>query len=294
VSKALCFVLVFNAALSASAIAGAQRIVSVGGSLTEIIYLLGEERQLVAVDTTSLFPEAALRLPKVGYARQLSSEGVLALRPTLVLATNDAGPSNALDQIRGAGVRIEITTAEHSFEALCNKMRVVSAALGRREAGRVLEEKLVSDMADATRWVGMQPTKPRILFILSHSGTAQVSGEGTSADAMIRLAGGINAVSGFRGYKPLTAEAAVSANPDVIVTTTQGINAIGGVEKLLAQPGLSLTTAGRVGRVVDLEAMFLLGFGPRLPSAVRELASKVREPAASGPSTSHKVVSVRS
>jgi iron complex transport system substrate-binding protein len=265
-------------ALFSARAANAQRIVSVGGSLTEIVYALGAEKQLVAVDTTSLFPEAALKLPKVGYARQLSSEGVLALRPTLILATNEAGPPNALDQIRAAGVKIESTSAEHSFDELRNKVRVVATAVGMSEAGRALDAKLASDMTEATRWIAAQPTKPRVLFILSHSGAAQVSGEGTAADAMIKLAGGVNAVSGFKGYKPLTAEAVIAADPDVVLTTTQGVNAIGGIDKLLSQPGLGLTTAGKTRRVVDLEALYLLGFGPRLPQAVRELAKRIREP----------------
>jgi iron complex transport system substrate-binding protein len=268
----------FALAMLGVANANPARVVSVGGSLTEIVYALGAEKQLVAVDTTSLYPEAALRLPKVGYARQLSSEGVLALRPTLIIATNEAGPPNALEQIRAAGVKIESTSAEHSFDELRNKVKIVATALGQVEAGRALDAKLAGDMAEVTHWIASQPSRPRVLFILSHSGAAQVSGEGTAADAMIKLAGGVNAISGFRGYKPLTAEAAIGANPDVILATTQGIGAVGGVDKLLAQPGLGLTTAGKARRVIDMEALYLLGFGPRLPQAVRDLAARIREP----------------
>jgi iron complex transport system substrate-binding protein len=285
-------VIVFGLVLLGAASAQTPRIVSIGGSLTEIVYALGAEKQLVAVDTTSLYPEAALKLPKVGYARQLSAEGVLALRPTLILATNEAGPPNALEQIRATGVKIESTSAEHSFDELRNKVKVVAAAVGMPDAGRAFDAKLAADMAEASRWIAAQPTKPRVLFILSHSGSAQVSGDGTAAEAIIKMAGGVNAVSGFKGYKPLTAEAAISANPDVILTTTQGVAAIGGVDKLLAQPGLGLTAAGKARRVIDMEALYLLGFGPRLPQAVRELAKRMREQQAAAVTTARTAQTV--
>jgi iron complex transport system substrate-binding protein len=254
----------------------APRIVSVGGALTEIIYALGAEKQLVAVDTTSLFPEAAQRLPKVGYMRQLSAEGVLSMRPTLVLATSEAGPPNVLTQFREAKVNLEIVSADHSIAELRNKVRAVSKAVGKESEGIVLVQKIVRDLDAATTWVTQKNTKPRVLFILSHSGSPQVSGSDTAADAVIKLAGGVNVMSGFKGYKPLTIEAAIGAVPDVILTTTQGLTAIGGVEKMLAQPGLALTPAGKSRRVVDLDALYLLGFGPRLPQAVRETAERIR------------------
>ncbi len=252
------------------------RIVSVGGALTEIIYALGAEKQLVAVDTTSLFPDAAQRLPKVGYMRQLSAEGVLSMRPTLVIATSEAGPPNVLTQFREAQVNLEIVSADHSVTELRNKIRAVSKAVGKESEGIALEQKIVRELETAANWATQQNTKPRVLFILSHSGSPQVSGSDTAADAIIKLAGGVNVMSNFKGYKPLTIEAAISAAPDVILTTTQGLTAIGGVEKMLAQPGLALTPAGKSKRIVDLEALYLLGFGPRLPQAVRETAERIR------------------
>jgi len=254
----------------------APRVVSVGGALTEIVYALGGEQTLVAVDTTSLFPEAALRLPKVGYMRQLSAEGVLSVRPTVVLATTEAGPANVLTQLRDAKVNIQTVSADHSFAELRNKVRVVAAALGREGAGKTLEAKLAQDMQDAESYVARQRSKPRVLFILSHSGTPQVAGEGTAADAFIRMTGAVNALAGVQGYKPMTTEAVVAAQPDVILTTTQGVTAIGGIDKLWEQPGLGLTAAGKQKRAVAMDALYLLGFGPRLPMAVREAAARLR------------------
>ena len=262
--------------------APASRIVSVGGALTEIVYALGAEKQLVAVDTTSLHPPAALQLPKVGYARQLSAEGVLSMKPSVVLATTEAGPANVMTQLRDAKVQLEVVSADHSFSELRAKVHAVAKAVGREVEGQAFDAKLVKEMDDAQLWVAKQPSKPRVLFILSHTGSPQVSGEGTAADAFIKLIGGVNVMTSFRGYKPLTVEGAVAAQPDVILTTSQGITAVGGVDKLISQPGLALTPAGKAKRVVAMDALYLLGFGPRLPQAVREAAERVRENKAAG------------
>ena len=253
------------------------RIVSVGGALTEIVYLLGAEKQLVAVDTTSLFPAVATQLPKVGYMRQLSAEGVLSMRSTVVLATNEAGPPNVIAQLKDAKVNLELIRDDHSFADVRAKVRAVAKAIGRENEGAALEAKLVQEMDAAQLAVAKLGSKPRVLFILSHSGSPQVAGEATAADAFIQLAGGVNVMSGFKGYRPLTVEAAVAAQPDVILTTAQGLAAIGGPDKLFAQPGLALTPAGKTKRVVAMEALYLLGFGPRLPQAVREAGEKLRQ-----------------
>ena len=257
--------------------AAEARIVSVGGALTEIVYLLGAEKQLVAVDTTSLYPAVATQLPKVGYLRQLSAEGVLSMRPTVVLATNEAGPPNVIAQLKDAKVNLALIRDDHTFADVRAKVLAVAKAIGRESEGTALDAKLTQEMEAAQLAVAKLGSAPRVLFILSHTGTAQVAGESTAADAFIKLVGGVNVMSGFKGYKPLTVEAAVAAQPDVILTTTQGLTAIGGPEKLLAQPGLALTPAGKGKRVVAMEALYLLGFGPRLPQAVREAGEKLRQ-----------------
>jgi iron complex transport system substrate-binding protein len=250
--------------------------VSIGGALTEIVYALGAQSQLVAVDTTSLHPKEALLLPKVGYMRQLSAEGVLSMRPSVVLATAEAGPPNVIAQLKSANVNLQIASAEHSAAELQNKVNMVATALGKPEEGKLLAQRLAREMQDVQTWVAQQKDAPRVLFLLAHSGTPQVSGEGTAADALIRLAGGMNVMAGLKGYKPMTAEAMVAAAPEVILISQQGLEAMGGVDKLLANAGLALTPAGKNRRVIAMEALYMLGFGPRLPQAVRDLARQLR------------------
>lgn len=256
----------------------APRIVSVNGSLTEVVYALGAEQQLVGTDTTSLFPAAALRTPKVGYMRALSAEGLLSLKPDALIGTSEAGPAVVMDQVRSAGVKVELVEADHSWAEVQRKVAVVGRATGRTTQAATLQARLDAQWAEVLASVARKGgRRPRAIFILSHSASPQVAGDNTAAHAMLNYAGLDNALAGagqaraFSGYRPMTAEALVAAAPDVIVTTTQGIEASGGLEKFWARPGLALTPAYKRRALVALDALYLIGFGPRLPLAVGEL-----------------------
>jgi iron complex transport system substrate-binding protein len=262
--------------------AGAQgsalpRLVTVSGAITEVVYVLGAESQLVGTDTTSLFPDAARRTPKVGYMRQLSAEGLLSLKPDAVIATTESGPPMVLDQLRSAGVRLELVEADHSWGEVQRKVAAVGRAAGREPQALELRARLDSDWSEVQKLVASASgRKPRVLFVLSHSASPQVSGEKTAAHAVIGFAGGVNCLGGFKGYRPMTAEAMASAAPDLILTSTQSIEAHGGVEKFWQRPELALTPAFRKRALIAQDASLLLGFGPRLPAAIRELHGRLR------------------
>lgn len=268
---------------SARAQATAPRIVSIGGALTETLHALGAMADVVGVDTTSTFPAAVQNLPSVGYARALSAEGVLSLRPTLVVASGEAGPPAVLRQLQAAGIRLELLDADHRFEGVLARTQRLADVCGRSAAGAALvadlqarwraTRALVEQRAQTQTQTQTPRVAPSVLFVLSHSmASLRVSGSGTAADAMLVYAGARNALRGVEGYKPLTPEAAIAAAPDIILATEQGLLAAGGVAGLLNAPGLAMTPAGRAGRVVALDALWLLGFGPRLPQAVTALA----------------------
>lgn len=267
-------------AVGAAAAAPAQRLVTVGGAVTEIVHALGAADRIVATDTTSTWPASAQALPKVGYQRTLAAEGVLSMRPTHLIATADAGPPVTLTQLRGAGVQVIQLPPEHSAAQVGNAIRMVASALTMEDAGRTLAERFDHDWKIAQREVGALPGRPRALFILDHGGSSpMVAGDDTAADAMLGYAGAVNVMAGrFRGYRPLTLEAALAAAPDVIVTTDEAIAAAGGTRAFLARPGLSALPAARAGRLVSLDALRMLGFSPRLPQAVSELARRMRAP----------------
>lgn len=265
-------------ALALLAAGGAQaqsrRIVAVGGAITETLYRLGAQAELVGVDTTSLYPAEAQKLPSVGYARALSAEGLLALRPNLILASGEAGPPAVLRQLEAARLPLHLLDAGHSLAGVAERTRRIGTLVGRAAAGNALAAQIEADTATVQRRIGAaHKPAPRVLFVLAHSpASLRLGGQGTAAHAMLQLAGGANAFGEVEGFKPLNAEAALAARPEVLLTTTQGLEAVGGVAGLLALPGLAGTPAGRTRRVVALDALLMLGFGPRLPVALAELA----------------------
>jgi iron complex transport system substrate-binding protein len=213
--------------------------------------------------------------------RQLSAEGLLALRPDALVAGTDAGPPVVLDQIRSAGVKVELIESDHSWEEVRRKVAAVGRASGREAQALALQRQLDARWATVTERVRQSErgAAPKILFVLSHTGTPLVSGEVTAADAVIRFIGARNALGGFKGYRPMTAEAMAAAAPDVILMTTQGVEAVGGVEKFWQRPELALTPAfaqRQSGRsLLHLDALELIGFGPRLPDVVERLHAQV-------------------
>lgn len=258
--------------------AGTQlpRLITVSGAITEVVYALGAEAQLVGTDTTSLYPKAAQGTPKVGYMRQLSAEGVLSLKPDVVISTTEAGPPVVLDQLRSAGVKVELLKSEYTWSDVISKVNAVGRAARRETAARELQARLDAEWAQLRSEMAAESrSKPRVLFILSHGSTPLVGGLETAADSLIRFAGGVNPLTSFKGYKPMTAEAMASAAPDFILSTDQGIEALGGIQKFWQRPELKLTPAYRQRALVTLDALLLLGFGPRLPQAVREVHSRL-------------------
>ena len=248
---------------------GSERIVTLGGTITEIVFALGAGGRVVGVDASSSFPAAAERLPKVAYHRRLSAEGVLSLSPTLIIATTEAGPPEALRQIESAGVRLLVLPNEASVDGAVDMIESIARHLGARETGAALVRNLKEDLARVESSIPRTGTRAKALFLYARGqGTLMVAGRDTGADTMIGLAGGANAVRGYSGYKPLTSEAAVAAAPNVILLMDSGLASVGGVQGLWRLPGLALTPAGKQGRVASMDGLLLLGFGPRLGQAV--------------------------
>lgn len=252
-----------------------QRLITLGGAVTEVVYALQAQALLVATDTTSLYPEAATMTPKVGYLRQLAAEGLLSLRPDAIVGAGEAGPAMVLEQMRAAGVRVELIPTSHDFAEVLRKVQVVGEVTGRTAQAKALAQRLQQQWDDATRQVAQATRKPRALYILSHNGSPMVAGTGTAAHALLMLAGAQNVITTFSGYRPLTAEAMAAVAPQVIVNSTQGIEAMGGVDAFWLRPELALTPAFARKALVMMEASHLLGFGPRLPSAVQTLHTEM-------------------
>jgi iron complex transport system substrate-binding protein len=265
-----------------------QRIVAAGSGLTEIVHALGAGDRLVGVDSTSLFPTRASVLPQIGYLRALSAEGILSLRPNLMLATEDAGPPAVLEQLRSAGLAVLRAREGFEPEAVAARIAMVGSATGKESEAAALQVTFLSDIARVQHAIPAAGPKPRVLFLLAAgSAVPMVSGRDTGASAMIVAAGGINAVDAYRGYKPLTPEAFATAAPDFVLTTEQSLAALGGREALLALPAFAvLARSGRV-QVLSYDSVYLLGFGPRTAHALRDLAAAIH-PASPIPALPHR------
>jgi iron complex transport system substrate-binding protein len=254
------------------------RIVSVGSAVTETLFALGAGDEVVGVDTSSLFPEAVTKLPQVGYQRTLSAEGILALTPTMVLASAEAGPPAVLDQLRSAGVRLEVIGAEPTVDGVKARIHRIAEMVGR-DPSQVLAE-LDADLTRARVEREKASSHPKVVVLYARGGnTLHVFGKNTTAETMVRLAGGENAVTGFDGTKPLTPEALAAAAPEAIVIPSRGLDDVGGLDALLKVPGIAATPAGKTKRIVATDDLLLLGFGPRTGKAALELGAKLRSDA---------------
>ncbi|RYZ65773.1 MAG: hemin ABC transporter substrate-binding protein [Proteobacteria bacterium] len=252
------------------------RIVSVGSANTETVFALGKGADVVAVDTSSLFPEAATKLPQVGYQRALSAEGVLSVQPTLVLLPTEGGPPAVIDQLKQSGLTIEVIDAPATEEGSKARFERIAALTGADAAPVVkrFQEEVAAAKAEAAK----TETTPKVLVLYARGpGTVQAFGQNTPADKLLGMAHAQNAAQGFEGNRPISAEAVVAWAPDYIVLPARGLDSLGGVEGVLEQPGLKETPAGKAGRVVPIDDLLLLGFGPRLGESVRTLSKAVHE-----------------
>jgi iron complex transport system substrate-binding protein len=261
-------------ALALPGLAGAAtpgRVVSLGGDITETVYALDAQSSLVGVDSTSEWPAAAHALPDVGYVRQLAAEGVLSLRPQLIIATHDAGPPQVLAQLRSAGVGIETLPVTYTPDDVLAKVRTIGHLLGKDDAANALAGKIALQYAQLGKAVAAMPRHPRVAFLMSAGGGSPLlAGTQTAAMHAIALAGGTNVVDSYSGYKPVSAEAIAALAPEVIVLMRERADALGGIDGVLKLPGVALTPAGKMRRIILVDGQALLGFGPR--NAEQELA----------------------
>jgi iron complex transport system substrate-binding protein len=253
-----------------------SRIVTLNGNVTETLFALGFGQNVVATDVSALYPEAAQTLPKIGYQRQLSAEAILSFDPTLVIGTVEAGPPEVIDQIRNAGISVLIIPVQQDAAGAVDEIRFIGTAMGVPDAGNTIAEQVAATIAEAQSLTASEPVKPRVAFLyLRGDGTQLIAGSHSQADAVITAAAGINAgaETGVDGYQPITPEALVAAAPDVILVMQLGLAMVGGLDGLLAIPGVAQTQAAQNNRIIAFEDLYLLGFGPRIGDAIYDLSA---------------------
>jgi iron complex transport system substrate-binding protein len=253
-----------------------SRIVAVGGAVTEILYELGLKDRIVAVDTTSLFPAEALKQkPSVGYMRALSAEGVLGLNPSLVLAIEGAGPKETIAVLEAATVPLVRVPDRYTGEGILEKIRLIADVAGVADQGRCIAGTVKIDL-DALNTLRMKITQPRkVMFVLSlQGGKAMVAGRNTAADGIITLAGAVNAIDAYEGYKQIADEAVIAAAPDTVLVMQRQQDPID-AKTLFAHAAFVPTPAAARQSFVAMDGLYLLGFGPRTAKAARDLAAQL-------------------
>lgn len=262
-----------------------ERVVVAGGVVTEVIYALGLQDRIVGVDSTSLFPAEALKdKANIGYVRALSAEGVLSLKPTLVMLIDGAGPPDAVSLLNESGAKIARIADGLTPEGVVTKIGAIGSALGASEPAARLAAQTKTRFDELATLRSGVTEKKRVLFLLSlQNGRALVGGRNSTADAIITLAGGINAAEAIEGYKPMTDEAIAAAAPDIVLRMSNGGGAPITADELFAMPSFAQTPAAASKRLVQMDGLYLLGFGPRTPMAARDLMAAIYPEAAIPP-----------
>ncbi len=251
-----------------------MRILVSGGSITEIIYALGEQDKIVGVDSTSIYPIEAQQKAQVGYVRRIGSEGVLSLQPTLLLGEADTGPPKVLAQLQQTGLANYIFSKEDNYFGIEAKIRKIASLLNVPEKGEQLVSEVVRDRETLNSLLKQKQSTPRVLFILSmRSGQPIVAGRETHANEIITAVQATNVAKQLQGWKAISTEAVLEMNPDVILMMSRHGN--DPTVDIANQTHFKFTNAVKYQRIYSFDGTYLLGMNPRTPKAVIEVAKKL-------------------
>ena len=251
---------------------GEPRLISLGGGVTEILFAIEMGKYVVGVDASSSYPPKVKSLPQVAYHRRLSAEGIISLHPSMVIATTEAGPPEVLQQLRDADVELIILPHEPTIDSTLEKIKLIGQAVHAQSQATNLINKITLDIDSLLTHNIPDSLTAKVLFLYARGqGNIMVAGTKTGANEIIKLAGAKNAISEFEGYKPLTSEAVISSAPDVILLMDSGLQSLGGTNALWELPGMALTPAKVKNRVLTMDGLLLLGFGPRIAEAAQSL-----------------------
>ncbi len=249
-----------------------NRIVTLGGTITETVYALGAGGDIVGTDISSIYPAETDKLPKLGYWRRLSPEGVLSLKPNLILATYDTGPQNVLDQFEKAGIKVIKIPAVFTFNQVKENIELIAKAINKEKEAKKIIAKLDKEYKPLSSKITKLKYSPKTLFLYLRNGKIlDAGGNNTPADGMISIAGGTNVAKSLEGWKTVTNEFFLTSQPDVIIVTKTGLESAGGMEALKNIPGLSATPAIKNNKVLVYDDIEFLGFGPRFTESLSKL-----------------------
>lgn len=235
--------------------ASAQRIISAGAGVTELILALDGAGLLAAVDVTSTVPASLNALPRVGYHRQLGSEGLLSLDASVLIGSEAMGSKSTLDTVQSAGLEVMVLPTATDANTLVANIQALGEKLGKAEQANALSKRVEARLNALSN----TQVNGRVLFVLLQSGRpARVGGKGTAADSIIKLAG-VNNIADFEGYRDVSAEGLLVMAPELILVASRGEAEISAATLLEEIPLLAHTPAGEQGAIQVLSAAALIG-----------------------------------
>lgn len=251
-----------------------RRIVSLSGAVTEILSALGHEKEIVGVDVTSTYPESVQATAKnLGHVRSVSIEQIMSLKPTLIVGTEKDMSPELLEKIKSSGAEAKVLKQDFSAEGAKQLVADVAGVL-KHDDFKAVQDKI----DEGLKQVKPLAKSPKVLFIYARgAGTLMVAGKNTPVEKMITIAGGTNAITEFEDFKPLTAEALIKGNPDIILMFDSGLGSLGGPQGVLKVPGVDKTNAGRNKKIITMDGALLSGFGPRTGEAAAQLNTLLAE-----------------
>jgi iron complex transport system substrate-binding protein len=256
-------------------ITSVERIIPVDGDLAEIVFALGLGDNVVATDLSATYPPEADARPEIGYQRSLLAEPILSFSPTVVLATDAAGPKEVVDQLSTLVPTVYVV-APDDLGGPAAKIRAVAKALGVPGRGEELARKTQGEIDAAVAAVPADRDELRVAALyLRGDRVQQIFGPGSGMHALLDAIGvvDIGELLGVDDNQPVTTESILREQPDVLITTTTGLESVGGVHGLLGQPAFERTPVAESRRVFAYETQYLFGFGPRTGQLLRELTT---------------------
>ncbi|MDN5205341.1 ABC transporter substrate-binding protein [Fulvivirgaceae bacterium BMA10] len=250
-----------------------KKIITAGGEITEIVCALGDCDKIIAIDRMSNYPSKVLSLPSIGYRGSINAEGIIALQPDLVLVKEGYVKDEVIAQLKSTDIDIRSFKNENNIQSTKKLIREIAQILGRESQGEKLINDLDKQLVALKKLVRGVSSKPKLVFVYARgSGTINIAGKGTFAEAISTMVNAELATPEVQGYKPLNTEALVKADPDFLVFFHAGLKSIGGIPGALKIPGVAQTTAGKFENIVSIDGVKLALFGPRIVEAAEELA----------------------
>ena len=248
-----------------------SRIVVAGGSITEIIYFLESEEKIVAIDVTSNYPEIAKTLPSIGYVRNLSTEGILSINPSIVIGEDDMGPPGIIKQLREINIDLRIIPEEKTIDGILDKIYCIASIIDKvSKAEDKINITLIPDILSIEKRLSTSTLIPkRVMFIFSIKGNKIiVAGSGTSGDGFIKMTGSENIFSTIEGWKSVSQEAIIKENPDYIIMSERDLHNSETIKSISENPIFKNIRAFEEQNIIFDDAMAMLGFGPRTIKSV--------------------------